>query len=255
MLDQRAETLHLPHGPIRVIWQCSTRATRVSLRIDTRRAAVIVTLPRHADRAAGLRLFDQHAEWVRAKLAAIPPALSFAGGVTIPIAGEPHLISHHPDAAATAWLVQPGAGPGEIRAGGDAAGIGRRVTEALRSEAGRRFGRLVAEVCDALALPPAPVTIRDPATRWGSCSPGGTVMFNWRLVMAPPAVQRYAAAHEAAHLRHMNHSRDFWALVAALAPEMDESIPWLKQHGASLMRAGQPCLAPGGQNAFNSRSM
>ena len=63
-------------------------------------------------------------------------------------------------------------------------------------------------------------------------------MFNWRLVMAPMDVQHYVVAHELAHLRHMNHGPDFWRLVLALHPDMDLQIAWLKQNGATLLRAG-----------------
>ena len=63
-------------------------------------------------------------------------------------------------------------------------------------------------------------------------------MFNWRLVMAPAAVQHYVVAHEIAHLRHMDHSRAFWAVVRTLAPDMAACEAWLKRNGAGLLRAG-----------------
>jgi predicted metal-dependent hydrolase len=63
-------------------------------------------------------------------------------------------------------------------------------------------------------------------------------MFCWRLVMAPQAVQDYVAAHEVAHLRHMNHGARFWALVHRLTPHTDAAIAWLHENGASLLRVG-----------------
>jgi predicted metal-dependent hydrolase len=63
-------------------------------------------------------------------------------------------------------------------------------------------------------------------------------MFCWRLVMAPPFVQDYVAAHEVAHLRHMDHGRGFWALVAQLTPNKPAAMLWLDAQGPGLMRIG-----------------
>jgi predicted metal-dependent hydrolase len=65
-------------------------------------------------------------------------------------------------------------------------------------------------------------------------------MFCWRLVMAPLHVQDYVAAHEVAHLRHMDHGRSFWALVAQLTPNKRTAMHWLDAQGPGLMRVGSP---------------
>ena len=228
-----AEQVELPHGPTAVVWRRSSRARRVSLRIDPRATAVIVTLPPRAARAAGLRLLTDNAAWVGSKLAALPPALRFADGAAVPVCGEPHPICHTPSGRGGAWIED-----GEIRVAGDLAFLPRRVADLLRAEARRQLSAVVAAVASQTGLRPARLAIRDTRSRWGSCTADGTVMFNWRLVMAPPAVQHYVVVHELAHLRHMNHGPHFWALVAAEAPTMAASIAWLKSHGASLMRAG-----------------
>ncbi len=235
MADLVAETIPLPGGPLPVLWRRSVRASRVGLRIDPHAASVVITLPAGSSRQAGLRFVGAHAGWVRGQLAALPPGLVFADGASIPVAGIPHPVRHDPAGAAVARF-----DGGAIHVGGNAGLVGPQVTALLRAEAGRQFGLLVAEICGRAALRANRVTIRDTRSRWGSCSPRGTVMFNWRLVMAPAAVQRYAAAHEVAHLRHMNHSERFWALVETLAPGKDAPIAWLRQHGGGLLRAGCP---------------
>jgi predicted metal-dependent hydrolase len=85
---------------------------------------------------------------------------------------------------------------------------------------------------------PRRVTVKDTSSRWGSCAANGNLAFSWRLVMAPPFVQDYVAAHEVAHLRHMNHGAGFWGLVAGLTPHMDEAMRWLKRDGPALLRIG-----------------
>ncbi len=79
------------------------------------------------------------------------------------------------------------------------------------------------------------ITIRDQKTRWGSCSARGTLSFNWRLMLAPPAVLDYVVVHELCHLTHMNHSPAFWALVESVCPDYRIHRKWLKEHGQELI--------------------
>lgn len=78
------------------------------------------------------------------------------------------------------------------------------------------------------------ITIRDQKTRWGSCSSNGTLSFNYRLMLAPPRVLDYVVVHELCHLTHMNHSADFWNMVASILPEYKEYRKWLKDNGHTL---------------------
>lgn len=79
------------------------------------------------------------------------------------------------------------------------------------------------------------ITIRDQKTRWGSCSARGTLSFNWRLMLAPPAVLDYVVVHELCHLTHMDHSKAFWSLVESACPDYRTYRKWLKEHGQELI--------------------
>lgn len=81
------------------------------------------------------------------------------------------------------------------------------------------------------------ITIRNQKTRWGSCSQTGTLSFNYRLMMAPPAVIDYVIVHELCHLTHMNHSKAFWNKVASILPDYSKSRRWLKENGHTLTEA------------------
>jgi predicted metal-dependent hydrolase len=81
----------------------------------------------------------------------------------------------------------------------------------------------------------ARIRIGDPRTRWGSCSPAGTLSFNWRLVLAPFEVLDYVVVHELCHLRVPDHSRRFWALVERHRPRWREQRAWLGEYGAELL--------------------
>ncbi len=227
------EILDLPLGPTAVQWRRSARARRVSLRIDPQSASVVVTLPARVGRAAGLALLTDHAAWVADRLSALPNAIAFAPGAMVPVAGVPHSIRHRPEGRGGAWLEG-----GEIHVSGNAAFLPRRVSGLLRAEALRLFAAVASAKCAQAGVIAARVTVKDTRSRWGSCTPDRTLMFCWRLVMAPPLVQDYVVAHEVAHLRHMNHGPHFWALVSELTPHTDMATAWLKREGASLLRAG-----------------
>ena len=233
MSDLPRETLPLPGGAVAVLWRRSTRARRISLRIDAGAAAVVVTLPLRASRRAGLALLMDNAGWVVARLAGLPPGIGFTAGSMVPIAGEPHLIRHRPEARGGAWIEA-----GQIMVAGEAGFLRRRVADCLRAEARRRFTSLAFHHAAGVGVKPRRILIKDTSSRWGSCAPDGTLAFSWRLVMAPPFVQDYVAAHEVAHLCHLHHGPDFWALVARLCPGWREGAGWLGTEGARLLRIG-----------------
>ncbi|HUZ64271.1 MAG TPA: SprT family zinc-dependent metalloprotease [Acetobacteraceae bacterium] len=229
------EILSLPGGPAKVSWRRSPRARRVSLRIDPRDGSVVITLPPRAARRAGMALLVDHADWVSDRLAALPASIPFAPGAIIPINGVPHRIRHLPRGSALggAWIEA-----GEIRVSGEAAFLQRRVADFLRAEAKRRLSLLVAAKSRLAGTAPRRIVIKDTRSRWGSCAPDGTLSFSWRLLMAPPFVQDYVAAHEVAHLRHLNHGTRFWALVDQLSPHVEKAMAWLHAEGARLLRVG-----------------
>jgi predicted metal-dependent hydrolase len=85
-----------------------------------------------------------------------------------------------------------------------------------------------------MGLRPSAVSVRGQKTRWGSCSSRGELSLNWKLMAVPPSVREYVLVHELAHLRHMNHSPKFWALVAEHYPNFKNAKRWLREHEAEL---------------------
>ena len=108
-------------------------------------------------------------------------------------------------------------------------------SSARRARISRRRSRGTAK---QLGVKPRRIVLRDTVSRWGSCSSTGGLNFSWRLILAPPFVLDYLAAHEVAHIVHMNHSPLFWKLTRRLHPGTDRAEVWLKVHGASLHRFG-----------------
>ena len=75
------------------------------------------------------------------------------------------------------------------------------------------------------------ITLKEQKTCWGSCSGNRNLNFNWKLLLMPPTVLDYVIVHELAHLVHMNHSADFWAVVGSVIPDYKERRKWLKENG------------------------
>ena len=94
---------------------------------------------------------------------------------------------------------------------------------------------LAEEEAEPLGVAYRRIRIGGQRTRWGSCSPGGTLSFNWRLVLAPIEVLDYVVVHEICHLRFLNHSQGFWTLVERRRPHWREQRDWLREHGAELL--------------------
>jgi hypothetical protein len=116
--------------------------------------------------------------------------------------------------------------------------VARRVRDFLEAEAKRDLSAAVKRYTARLGVDASRITVRDTKSRWGSCSAKGALNFSWRLILAPPFVLDYLAAHEVGHLKEMNHSSRFWRVVHGLCPRTDEAEDWLKRHGTELHRFG-----------------
>ena len=78
------------------------------------------------------------------------------------------------------------------------------------------------------------ILVRDQRSRWGSCASDGTLRFNWRVMMLEPALIDYVVVHELAHLTVMNHSKEFWGLVSAVMPDVQNRRKLLREAGRML---------------------
>jgi predicted metal-dependent hydrolase len=112
--------------------------------------------------------------------------------------------------------------------------VAAAVESWYRAEARRVIAARAAARAAALGVTHGRITIKDTRSRWGSCSSKGNLNFSWRLLLAPAEVLDYVVAHEVAHLRELNHSPRFWALVASLCPDYRTPRAWLRAHGHEL---------------------
>lgn len=213
--------------PVEVHLRRNARAKRFSLRVSRSDGRVSLSLPTWAPETEALDFLREREGWVRDHLGRSPGVQRAQVGVDIPVCGVPRRVVAGSGRAARlidgALHVPEGSREGPRIKALLGAMARDRLTEAVTVHAeaiGKRYGR---------------ITLRDPRSRWGSCSSKGDLMFSWRLIMAPPAVLDYVAAHEVAHLVEMNHSPRFWALCKQLCPATDQHRRWMRANGADLL--------------------
>lgn len=242
ILFRRSEALQpgqvLEVDGCRVRLSVNRRARRVSLRLDAARGEVVAVAPNPRRLGEALAFARQRSDWMAERLAARPRGQAFRPGATVRLEGRPIPLLAAPGAGA-ARLVDTPEGLA-IRSGGEDQAFARRVESLLRRLARERLTQRTAVHAEALGLPCPAVAVGDPRSRWGSCTPGRrSVRYSWRLILAPPQVLDYVAAHEVAHLAHADHSPAFWAVVRRLVDDPGPHRAWLRAHGADLHAAGR----------------
>ena len=213
--------------PIEITLRRSARARRFSLRVSRLDGRVTLSLPLRAREADALAFAHAQEDWLRRALAALPKVPALAFGAELPLEGQPHRLVPGSGRAIRAEA-------GELAIPGDPAQMGRRLAAWLKTRARDRLASASDHFAARLGRPYSSLALRDTRSRWGSCTHDGRLMYNWRLIMAPPLVLDYVCAHEVAHLAEMNHSPAFWAVVERLMPGHAPHRAWLKAQGQTL---------------------
>ncbi|MFW8595496.1 M48 family metallopeptidase [Cribrihabitans neustonicus] len=223
---------HLPGDPpVPLTLRRSPRARRISLRISSLDGRVTLTLPQSLPAEAALAFAAEKEDWIRNHLARRPAPVEAAFGAVLPVDGEERRLE---PAHGKRVVLEPGSL--SVPRGADGALAGRVLQRFLREVARARLAEASDTYAARLGRSYSRLTLRDTRSRWGSCTADGALMYSWRLILAPPAVLRYVAAHEAAHLAEMNHSAAFWATVERLHGPYQAPRAWLRENGASLHR-------------------
>lgn len=197
----------------------------------------ILSVPPHGHWSDASQFLARQNAWLAARLNRGPKPIAFVDGAVIPLRGTDHLIVAAERIKGRVELVNEPERNVLLVPGGPKH-MARRLTDWLKAEALADLDISVAHHATNLSVRPTAINMRGQSTRWGSCSSAGRLNFNWRLVLAPPFVLDYVAAHEVAHLLEMNHSPAFWATVTRTLPDMQKGRSWLRAHGRELMAIG-----------------
>jgi predicted metal-dependent hydrolase len=216
---------------IRFVRSARARHYRLTLRRD---GTAVATIPRRGSEREARRFVEDHRAWLaraRARQQARPraPAVWLPGTpvlwrgeaqpIRVAVTGDRPMVCLGADVFAVPRL------DGDLRAALEA-----QFARCARRELPARTWELAAATGSEIRR----VTIRNQRARWGSCSAGGTISLNWRLVQAPESVRDYIIHHELTHRREMNHSARFWTRVEAVCPGWRAAERWLRRHGSLL---------------------
>lgn len=204
---------------LRYVLRLSQRRS-LALQVDARGVRVAAPFGTPLGEVEGFIL--QHREWLERQLSrhfggAAPARFEIVDGALLPVLGEAVTICIAQRARNVRWRRMPDGSEGlELPAGGDPR---KALVRALRTRALAWFRERVSEYCLRLGVAVPAVALSSARTRWGSCSSRSGIRLHWRLVHLRPELIDYVVAHEVAHLREMNHSSRFWAIVETLFPE------------------------------------
>ncbi len=206
------------------------QARRLTMRLAPDGSEIRVSMPRWGRSAEALSFVRARADWIVAQLAKVPEPRTQGLTESVPWCGDLLALRHDP-LAPRRPMVEGGA----LVLGGPADSMIPRVQRWLEDEAKQLLAADLAHYCARAGRRVPALALSRAQRRWGSCSTGGTIRINWRLVMAPPAVRRSVVAHEVAHLVHFDHSPAFHALLAELyEDDIKVANRWLKREGRAL---------------------
>ena len=206
----------------------SQRARRVRVTVDPD-GTVTVTLPRRAPERAAKEAVQELAPWIarRRRVFARAAADLARPASTVPYLGE-------------ALTLRPQPGRERVHRRGGVLLVPEREPRPALERFYRRAARNeIANRLDAATARAGTrytgVTIRGQRTRWASCSSGGAMSFNWRLLLAPVEILDYVVEHEVCHLEVMDHSPRFWSLLESRVPGWRSHAAWLRRYGSALV--------------------
>ena len=214
------------------------RARRYTLRIHPSDREAILTMPPRGTIADAKDFAQRHGGWIAARLGRLPKAAPFHTGTLVPLRGVAHRIVHRAGERGTVWTETRDSGEKILCVAGGAEHMDRRVHDYLKREARKDLQKAAQAYAHEMGVRVKRLSIRDQSSRWGSCTSAGSLSFSWRLILAPPFVLDYLAAHEVAHLVEMNHSARFWRVVARACPSVERAKRWLDTYGNDLHRYG-----------------
>jgi predicted metal-dependent hydrolase len=232
-----------PAAEVRIDGESIAVAVKVSSRSRSYKLSLphggvpLLTVPRYGRWVEAKAFLERHTPWLAEHIERSVKPVAFVRGAIVPLRGVNHRIV---PTGRVRGVVEVGEHDGELAllVPGAPEHRSRRLIDWLKAEAHHDLEKRVKLHAANLGVEVKSIIMRAQTTRWGSCSSTGKLNFNWRLVLAPPYVLDYVAAHEVAHLVEMNHSDAFWATVEQSLPTMERGREWLRAHGRELMVYG-----------------
>jgi len=215
--------------PVEVSLRRSARARRISLRVSQLDGRVTLTLPKGVPEREALDFAQSREGWIRDHLAGVSDRIAVNLGASVPVEGISRRLETAPGRRVRLM-------PQVVQVPGVPGSVGPRLAGFLKQMARDKLAVASDDYAARLGKPYGRLTLRDTRSRWGSCSSAGNLNYAWRLILAPPEVLRYVAAHEVAHLAQMNHSPAFWRTLQDIHGPYAIPRQWLRDNGSDLHR-------------------
>ena len=227
----RRELLKIEGRAVEVSVRLNPRARRLIVKVHPTTGEVTVTAPSQRALDKAMEFARGQSDWIARQMSRVPGLVKPGVGAVLPFRGIDHEVLQGEAGRGAVWVAD-----GAIHVAGQKEHHPRRVIDFLKREARRELEARVLVHASRIGLKHTGLTVRDTASRWGSCSARRSLSFSWRLILAPPFVLDYVVAHEVAHMRELNHGPRFWKLVQELVGDFRRPQKWLHDHGASLHR-------------------
>ena len=229
---------HLPMPDGETIAYHLERRSRKTVGLKINQQGLIVHAPKRLSQTELERMLLSKAAWIVKKLEAQQAnqleKFSWQDGASLLLLGNEITLSVRLDAVNRALEYMPGIICVALPSPDNQNSIARKVLQWYKKQALTDFTRRVALLAAKLDVSVPPVLLSSARSRWGSCNSRGEVRLNWRLLQAPPHIINYVVAHELAHLKEMNHSARFWAIVERIYPDYKNAEKELKSWSARL---------------------
>ncbi len=206
----------------------------MALRLDPKTGLINLVMPQRASFKKALEFAQGQQSWIIRHAATAPAPLRLMDGTIIPVLGQDCIIRITRDNTLKRTSIHLMGNEIQVSTNQEDPSI--RIIRFLKRLACDEITRRAKEKADSIGKPIAQIQVRDTTSRWGSCSVDARLSFSWRLIFAPVESLDYVVAHEVAHLVHMNHKAQFWALCENLSTDYTTGRQWMKTHGATLMR-------------------
>jgi predicted metal-dependent hydrolase len=224
-------TIDLDGVAVVVTLRRNAMARRMVLRLNRDGTSFVLTLPKRQSRTASLSFVEASKIWMQNTLAQSGRQDNDPSTDKIMLRGVEMQIIRTGKARG---LVQADEETKSIFVSGTDAHWQRRLVDWLKAQADSDLRNASGNYAAKMQCKFSRLTVRDQKSRWGSCTADGALSYSWRLILAPPHVLDYVAAHEVAHLREMNHGPRFWRLVLTHCAQTRKAQQWLKAHGHKL---------------------
>ena len=216
-----------------VVFRRHAQARRLVLRLNATGTGVLVTVPHGVSRVKALEFTQRSRGWIEERVRSRGGLIHLEPGEELPLRGIRHEIVH---VESRRGVVRTDSLRTVIEVPGDPMHVKRRLLDFLKACAREDLIRASERYAGLMGVNYRRIIIRDQRSRWGSCSASGDLSYSWRLILVPPYVLDYVAAHEVAHLRHLDHGKHFWRLVLTHCPNAAKAKNWLRTHGQEVHR-------------------